>query len=55
MAKSHNLLKEMRIHIQNSLMIFKEFYKVCQNIKAKPALKLTPETESRKTIVFDMD
>ena len=45
MTKQHRLLKEIHLHIQQSILTFKEFYKACQNAKSKAVLsKLKPET-----------
>ena len=45
MSKQHRLLKEMHVHVQQSILTFKEFYKVCQNARSRVGLsKLKPET-----------
>ena len=38
MAKKHKLLREMQMHIQNSIFTFKEFLKCCESSKPKNQL-----------------
>ena len=52
MHKKHKLLKEMHLNLHNSVFTFKEFLKVCQNLKAKNHLTtLTPETSGTFDII----